>query len=71
MVKNFKDKNIYEDTYRLKEDRAHRIVIKCLHCSTEIEDIKQERGNGGLKVRNIINARNSHQRTAQFVLRGS
>jgi hypothetical protein len=38
---NFKDNNIYHHTYQLKEDRAYRVVIKYLHFSTDIEDIKQ------------------------------
>jgi hypothetical protein len=58
MVQYFKDNNIYHHTYQLKEERAYRIVIKYLHHSTNIEDIKQELYNLGRNVRNIINARN-------------
>ena len=34
--------NIYCHTYQLKEERAYGIVIKHLHHSTDIEDIRQE-----------------------------
>jgi hypothetical protein len=42
LVKNFKENNIFYRTYQIKEERAYRIVIKCLHHSTQTEDIKQE-----------------------------
>jgi hypothetical protein len=58
MVKYFNDNHIYHHTYQLKTDRAYRIVIKYLHFSTDIADIKLELCNLGHKVRNITNARN-------------
>ena len=56
LVKYFKENNIFYHTYKLKEERAYRIVIKCLHHSTNTEDIKQELFELGHNVRNIINA---------------
>lgn len=57
LVRHFKEKNIYHHTYQLKEERAFRIVIKYLHHSTSIENIKQELFQLGHTVRNIINVR--------------
>lgn len=57
LVRLFKEKNIFHHTYQLKEERAYRIVIKYLHHSTNIEDIKEELLKLGHKVRNIINAK--------------
>jgi hypothetical protein len=54
MVKEFNEK-IYHHTYQLKEEGAYRIVIRYLHHSTKIEDIKQEQAELGHRVRNIIN----------------
>jgi hypothetical protein len=55
MVREFKAQQIYHHTYQLKEERAFRIVIRYLHHSTNIEDIKQELAELGHRVRNIIN----------------
>ena len=51
-----KDNNIYSHTYKLKEERAHRIIIKHLQHSTDIEDIRQELLERRHKARNILNA---------------
>lgn len=50
-------------TYQLKSERAYRVVIKNLHYSTNINEIKEEIENLGHKVRNIINIR--HKITKQ------
>ena len=47
--------NIYYHTYQLKEERAYRIVIKHLHHSTDIEEIRQELLELEHKARNILN----------------
>ena len=54
LVRYFKDNNIFYHTYQLKEERAYRIVIKYVHHSRDIEDIKQELNELGHNVRNII-----------------
>ena len=61
IVKHFKDKNIYFHTYQLKEERAFRVVIKHLHYTTDIHEIKRELSALGHKVRNITNLR--HRQT--------
>jgi len=48
-VKYFRDNNIVCHTYRLKEERAYRIVIKYVHHSTDTEDIRQELSELGYK----------------------
>jgi hypothetical protein len=42
LIKHFKEKGIYYHTYQLKEERAYRVVLKYLHHTTEVEDIRQE-----------------------------
>jgi len=42
LIKHFKEKEIYYYTYQLKEERAYRVVLKYLHHTTEVEDIRQE-----------------------------
>ena len=57
IVKHFKEKNIYFHTYQLKEDRAFRVVLKHLHYTTDIGDIKRELSVHGHTVRNVTNIR--------------
>jgi hypothetical protein len=40
MDKEFNEQKIYHHAYQLKEERAYRIIIRYLHHSTNIEDIK-------------------------------
>lgn len=56
IVKHCKDKGIYFHTYQLKEERAFRVVLKYLHHSTDVQDIRQELHELGHSVRNIVNA---------------
>ena len=58
IIKNFKENNTYYHTYQLKEERAYRVVIRYLHHSTDITDLRQELAELGHKARNIVNARN-------------
>jgi hypothetical protein len=55
-IRYLKENDIYYHTYQLKEERAYRIVIKHLHHSTDIEEIRQELLELGHKARNILNA---------------
>jgi hypothetical protein len=55
LIKNFKENGIYYQTYQLKEERAYRVVLKHLHHTTEVEDIRQETFALGHVVRNIVN----------------
>jgi len=55
-IKHFKEKGIYYNTYQLKEERAYRVVLKYLHHTTEVEDIRQELFGLGHVARNIVNA---------------
>jgi len=58
LIRHLKGNNIYYHTYQLKEERTYRIVIKHLHHSTDIEEIRQELLELGHKARNILNAQN-------------
>jgi hypothetical protein len=53
----WKDKNIIHHIYQPKEERSYRVVIKYLHHSVDIQELKEEITRMGHTVRNIINAR--------------
>jgi len=42
LIKHFKHKGIYYLTYQLKEESANRMVLKYLHHTTEVSDIRQK-----------------------------
>ena len=42
IVKYFEESKISFHTYQLKQEKAYRIVVKGLHHSTPVEDIKAE-----------------------------
>jgi hypothetical protein len=67
MVREFNEQKMYHHTYQLKDERVYRIVIRYLHHSTKVEDIKQELAELGHRVRNIINVctSQSYQRTIE------
>lgn len=55
LVRHLRDEEIVYHTYQPKEDRAYRIVIRDLHHSILVEDIKQELTKKGHKIRNVMN----------------
>jgi hypothetical protein len=57
MIREFNEQHIYRHIYQLKEERAYRTVIRYLHHSTNLDDIKQEVAELGNTVRNTINVR--------------
>ena len=57
LIRHLNNENIVHHTYQLKQDRAYRIVIRDLHHSIPIEDIKEELQTYGHTARNIINIR--------------
>jgi len=56
IVKHFKENGIFFHTHQLKEERAYRVVLKYLHHSTDVQDIRQELLEMGHVARNIVNA---------------
>ena len=61
-VYHMKEDNIvHHYTYRIKVERAYRIVIRQLHHSVPLEDIKEELQKEGHTVRNIMNIK--HKQT--------
>jgi hypothetical protein len=56
LIKHFKETDVYYHTYQLKEERAYRVVLKYLHHTTDIEDIRQDLLQQGHVARNIVNA---------------
>jgi hypothetical protein len=56
MINHFKENGIFYHTFQLKEERAYRVVLKHLHHSSDIQDIRQELLEMGHVVRNIVNA---------------
>jgi len=63
IVKHFRDNGIFFHTYQPKEERAFRVVLKYLHHSTDVQDIRQELLEMGPSVRNIDNAH--HRQTKE------
>jgi len=55
LVKHMKEENIVHHTYQIKAERAYRIVIRHLHHSVPLDDIKEELQKEGHTVRNIMN----------------
>jgi hypothetical protein len=45
LIKHFKEMDFYYHIYQLKEERAYRVVLKYLHHTTEIEDIRQDKAD--------------------------
>ena len=63
IIKHFKESGILYHTYQLKEERAYRVVLKYLHHSTDIQDIRQELLEVGHVARNIVNVH--HRQTKE------
>jgi hypothetical protein len=63
IIKHVKENGIFFHTYQLKEERAYRVVIKYLHHSTDMKDIRQELLEMGHVARNIVNAH--HRQTKE------
>jgi hypothetical protein len=42
LIRFMKENNIIHHTYQPKEERAYRVVIKYVHYSTDIKEIKEE-----------------------------
>ena len=61
LVKDLRDLKIQFYTYQLKTKRAFKVVIRNLHHSIEIEEIKQALNELGYNARSVVNIRN--QRT--------
>jgi hypothetical protein len=57
MIKFMREQKIIHHTYQPKEERAFQIVVKHLHYSTDIEEIKEELSMKGHTVRNIVNVK--------------
>lgn len=57
LIHHIREEKIVHHTYQIKQERAYRIVIRDLHHSIPLSDIKEELDKKGHKVRNIINVR--------------
>lgn len=57
LVRHLNSEKIIHHTYQMSQDRAYRIVIRNLHYSIPVENIKVELENKGHTVRNILNIR--------------
>lgn len=55
VVKHLESKNICFHTYQLKQERAYRVVVKGMHHTTPVEDIKAELLLSGHRVRDVFN----------------
>lgn len=63
LVKTLSDDCVKYHTYQLKEDRAFRVVVKNLHFSTNINEIKSDVESKGYVVRNISNIKSRATKT--------
>lgn len=59
IVKGLTEKNISFYTYQLKQERAYRAVLKQMHHSTCIDDLKTAIEDHGHKVRNLVNVKSN------------
>jgi hypothetical protein len=50
LVKHMQEENIVHHTYHIKTERAYRIVIRHLHHSVPLDDIKEELQKDGHTV---------------------
>lgn len=57
LVHKLKELNINFHTYQIKQDKAYRVVLKNMHFSTDVSDIRSALETHGFRVRNITNAR--------------
>ena len=55
LIHALKESGARYHTYQLKQDRAHRVVLRNLHPSTPSDLIKEDLEQMGFSVRNIIN----------------
>ena len=63
LVKELKEKKVMYYTYQLKEERAHRVVLRYLHYSIPENEIKEAIEAENFQVRNVRNIR--HWQTKQ------
>lgn len=57
IIKALMEKDTQFHTYQLKEDRSFRVVLRNMHPSTDIEQLKAEINALGHEVRNVSNIR--------------
>lgn len=57
LVKCFDDKEVSYHTYQIRQERSYRVVLKGLHHTTPVTDIKAEIISLGFDVRNVHNAK--------------
>jgi hypothetical protein len=57
IVKALIDKNTEFHTYKPRQDRSFRVVLKNIHPSTDLNDIKQDLKDKGHEVMNISNVK--------------
>lgn len=57
LIKFMKDSGIIHHTYQLKEDKAYRVVLRNLHPTVPVEEIKSTIQKEGFQVRAITNIR--------------
>jgi hypothetical protein len=57
LIKQLRDDKIIHHTYQMKQERAHKIVIRNIHYSTPTTQIAAELEKQGHKVRNMLNVK--------------
>lgn len=62
LVRKLNEGNVSFHTYQLKQDRAYRVVLKNMHYSVDVNDIKENLSQMGHTVRNITNVLHSYSK---------
>jgi hypothetical protein len=57
VIRHINSEKLIHHTYQMKQERAYRVVIRNLHYSIPIDEIKEELQKKGHIVRNILNIR--------------
>lgn len=60
LVKGLETSIVQFHSYQLKSNKAYKIVLRDLHHTTDVDDIKKELGELDHNIRNIINIRHWH-----------
>jgi len=70
IIKELMEKNTKFHTYKPRQDRSFRVVLKNLHPSTEVNDIKQalkEEGHEATNIWNVKQRSSNHPLPMHFI----
>jgi hypothetical protein len=68
LIRLLKTLNAKFHTYQLKQERRFRVVLRNIHHSANLDELKYELQNLGHEVTNISNIRQNHKKPTIFIL---